>query len=57
MLVNFRWSMVVKPSEEGFSKKKSYKALCVVLEKDCKDLEFGKRHVHDIEELVAKFKF
>jgi len=49
--------MVVKPSEEGFSKKKSYKALCVVLEKDCKDLEFGKRHVHDIEELVAKFKF
>ncbi len=47
----------MKPWEEGFSKTKSYKALCVVLEKDCKDPEFGKRHVHDIGKLVAKFKF
>jgi hypothetical protein len=28
-----------------------------MLEKDCKDLEFGKRHVHDVEELMVKIKF
>jgi hypothetical protein len=28
-----------------------------MLEKDCKDLEFGKRHVHDVKELMVKIKF